>query len=85
MRTKRGEVWANDLTPLPEDATGYLRQFAPGTDAVVLEYMTEALHTFINRNYFATAVMVGAASEAALTCWLTRWFPLWQTPRNEQN
>jgi hypothetical protein len=63
MKTKQGEDWANDLTPLPEDTTGYMRQFAPGTDAVVLEYITEALHTFINRNYYATAVMVGAPSE----------------------
>lgn len=66
IRTKRGELWANDLTPLPEDVTNYLKQFASGTDKVVLEYITEALHTFINRNYFATAVMVGAASEATL-------------------
>jgi hypothetical protein len=65
-KTKRGEEWAKDVTPLPEDAAGYLRQFPPGTDAVVLEYITEALHTFINRNYFATAVMIGAASEATI-------------------
>jgi hypothetical protein len=66
MRTKRGEDWANDLTPLPEDTTGYMKQFGPGTDAVVLEYITEALHTFTNRNYYATAVMVGAASEKTI-------------------
>lgn len=66
MKTKRGEAWSNDVTPLPEDVAGYLRQFAPGADAVVLEYITEALHTFIARNFFATAVMIGAASEATL-------------------
>jgi hypothetical protein len=43
-----------------------MKQFGPGTDAVVLEYMTEALHTFTNRNYYATAVMVGAASEKTI-------------------
>src|SRR5260370_13242653 len=66
MRTKHGEDWSNDLNPLTEDTTGVLKQFGPGTDAVVLHYITEALHTFIIRNYYATAVMVAAASEKTI-------------------
>jgi hypothetical protein len=64
--TKRGQEWANSVEPLPEDYNGYMRQFDVSTDAVVRQYISEALNTYIRGTYFASAVMVGAASEKAI-------------------
>jgi hypothetical protein len=54
------------VEPLPEDYNGYMKQFGASTDAVVREYVAEALNSFIHRNFFATAVMIGAASEKTI-------------------
>jgi hypothetical protein len=64
--TTRGLDWANSVEPLPEDYNGYMKQFDSTTDAVVRQYISEALNTFIRGTYFASAVMVGAASEKAI-------------------
>lgn len=64
--TKRGQEWANGVEPLPEDYNGYMKQFDARTDAVVRQYISEALNTYIRGTYFASAVMVGAASEKAI-------------------
>ncbi len=64
--TKRGLEWANGVDPLPEDYDGYMKQFAATTDPVVCQYISEALNTFIRGTYFASAVMIGAASEKAI-------------------
>jgi len=64
--TQRGQDWANNVDPLPEDYNGYMKQFGATTDDVVREYISEALHTFIHGTYFASAVMIGAASEKAI-------------------
>jgi hypothetical protein len=64
--TKRGQDWANTVEPLPEDYNGYMRQFDANTDDVVRQYVSEALNTYIRGTYFASAVMVGAASEKAI-------------------
>ena len=61
--TQRGQDWANNVEPLPEDYNGYMKQFDAKTDAVVRQYISEALNTYIRGTYFASAVMVGAASE----------------------
>jgi len=63
--TQRGQDWANSVEPLPEDYNGYMKQFGATTDAVVRQYISEALNTFIRGTYFASAVMIGAASEKA--------------------
>lgn len=42
-----------------------LRREAPGLDAIVLQYVEEALRAFNARCYLAAAVMVGVASERA--------------------
>lgn len=41
-----------------------LEQRAPGISDVVLAYASEAINTFWNQNYMASAVMLGVASEA---------------------
>jgi hypothetical protein len=64
--TKRGVEWAKGGEPLPEDYNGYMKQFALGVDEVVRQYVSEALNTYIRGTYFASAVMLGAAAEAAI-------------------
>jgi hypothetical protein len=64
--TQRGQDWANSVEPLPEDYNGYMKQFGATTDVVVRQYISEALNTFIRGTYFASAVMIGAASEKAI-------------------
>ena len=64
--TPRGQEWARTVDPLPEDYNGYMKQFPGTTDKVVLEYVGEALHTFVGGTYFSCAVMIGAASEKCI-------------------
>lgn len=64
--TERGREWAKGVEPLPEDYNGYMKQFGATTDAVVRQYISEALNTYIRGTYFASAVMIGAASEKAI-------------------
>jgi len=64
--TTRGQEWANGVDPLPEDYDGYMNQFSASTDPVVRQYVSEALNTYIRGTYFASAVMIGAASEKAI-------------------
>jgi hypothetical protein len=64
--TKRGQDWANSAEPVPEDYDGYMKQFGPASDAVVRQYISEALNTFMHGSYFASAVMIGAASEKSI-------------------
>lgn len=67
--TKSGWEWFNGAEPFPEEADGYmsfLRQRVPNMDAVIEQYVVEALTAFERQAYFAAAVMLGAASEKAL-------------------
>jgi hypothetical protein len=64
--TERGQEWANGVEPLPEDYNGFMKQFGATADEVVRQYTSEALNTFIRGTYFASAVMIGAASEKAI-------------------
>ena len=66
MITARGQEWANGVEPLPEDYDGYMNQFSASADPVVRQYVSEALNTYIRGTYFASAVMIGAASEKAI-------------------
>jgi hypothetical protein len=65
--TAFGKEWScNDTEPIPEDidgTIGYLRSAIPALDDVVLQYISEALRAFDRRLAFASAVMLGAASE----------------------
>jgi hypothetical protein len=54
------------VEPVPEDYDGYMKQFGPTTDAVVRQYVSEALSTFMKEAYFACAVMIGAAAEKTI-------------------
>jgi hypothetical protein len=68
-RTPRGYKWSRDVEPLPDDLTGYMnatRKLVPTLDAVIEQYLTEGLSSLENDNYFAAAVMVGAAAEKCL-------------------
>ena len=65
-KTARGEAWAASVGPIPEDVDGYLnllRKLVPVLDPVIEQYVTEGLKAYERGTYFASAVMVGAASE----------------------
>ena len=67
--TKRGMQWLSGTEPFPEEAAQYLaflKRNASSLDSVIEQYVSEALAAFERDAYFATAVMVGAASEKAI-------------------
>lgn len=67
--TPTGREWANGTDPIPEDSSGYLAAFdavVPNADPVIRQYVAEALVVYERDAFFAAAVMVGAASEAAI-------------------
>lgn len=67
--TAVGQQWLTHKEPIPEDRDGYIRaliEYAPNIDHIVLQYVREALVTFDRDALFASAVMVGAASEKTL-------------------
>ena len=67
--TTMGQQWLSNHEPLPEDRDGYVRaltEYVPNIDPIVLQYVREALVTFDRDALFASAVMIGAASEKTL-------------------
>ena len=67
--TQRGRAWLQGKEPLPEDAEQYLkflRERVPALDPIIEQYVIEALTAFDRDAYFASAVMLGAASEKEL-------------------
>src|SRR6476661_5125851 len=64
--TKLGRKWAEGTEPSPEDQTGYLaalRSQVPLLDPVIVQYVEEAIMAYSRQMLFASAVMIGAASE----------------------
>ena len=64
--TKGGAEWATGNDPLPEDSARYmalLKKLVKALDPVIEQYVSEGLSSFVKGNYFAAAVMIGAASE----------------------
>ena len=64
--TQRGRAWFQGKEPLPEDTERYLsflRNQVPAMDPIIEQYIVEALIAFERESYFASAVMLGAASE----------------------
>jgi hypothetical protein len=67
--TQRGRAWLQGREPLPEDGERYmkfLRERVPAIDPTIEQYVIEALTAFEREAYFASAVMLGAASEKEL-------------------
>ncbi|MFH1857802.1 MAG: hypothetical protein ABH845_02730, partial [Candidatus Omnitrophota bacterium] len=67
--TDRGRQWVTSADPMPEDTTGYLAvldTLVPNVDPVIKQYVEESLHTYNDGRFFASAVMIGAASEKAV-------------------
>lgn len=67
--TQRGLAWIAGAGPIPEEAEGYirfLREHVESLDSVIEQYVLEAVTSFQQGTYFASAVMLGAASEKAL-------------------
>jgi hypothetical protein len=67
--TRRGRAWFQGKEPLPEDAVRYLKFLCdrvPAIDPIIEQYVIEALWAFEREAYFASAVMLGAASEKEL-------------------
>ncbi|MGB8957948.1 MAG: hypothetical protein WCC00_02930 [Candidatus Aminicenantales bacterium] len=68
--TEYGQAWIQrEDDPIPEDRIGYisyLRGAITKIDAVIIQYISEALNTYKADCYFASAVMLGAAAEKLL-------------------
>ena len=67
--TKLGREWAEGTEPSPEDQDGYLAALSsqvPLVDTVIVQYVEEAIMAYSRRMFFASAVMIGAASEKLL-------------------
>lgn len=67
--TTRGLEWAKGNEPIPEDIDGYmafLKTRIPNLDPVIEQYVRDGLMAFERGAYFASAVMLGAASEMAI-------------------
>jgi len=50
-----------DFGDLPEDYDGYMKQFDVSVDAVIRQYVSEALDTYIRGTFFASGVMIGGS------------------------
>jgi hypothetical protein len=67
--TPTGREWAAETEPIPEDNEGFLADLesrVPGVAPVLKQYVAEGLTAYSRQTFFAAAVMLGAASEAAL-------------------
>ena len=67
--TKVGQQWIARAEPIPEDRAGYLAallKLVPNLDPITKQYAEEALMTYERRAFFASAVMIGAASESLM-------------------
>jgi hypothetical protein len=85
--TKRGQDWAEGSDPVPEDAAGYmklLKALVPNMDAVIEQYVVEALVAYERGAYFAAAVMLGAASEKALYLMADAMLPALASQKSQQ-
>ena len=67
--TESGRLWAEGSEPVPEDQGGFLATLkanVPRLDPVVLQYAQESVAAYNRRMFFASAVMIGAASEKTM-------------------
>lgn len=67
--TRLGREWAEGTEPSPEDQGGYLAALSsqvPILDPVIAMYVAEAVMAYSRRMFFASAVMIGAASEKTI-------------------
>jgi hypothetical protein len=67
--TERGLLWIKGEEPVPEIVEQYLRflrERVKPLDEIIEQYIVDALKAFERQAYFASAVMLGAASEKAL-------------------
>lgn len=64
--TENGRQWAQSSSPIPEDTDGFMsavNALIPTLDPIIKQYLLEAVVTYSRRAWFASAVMIGAASE----------------------
>jgi hypothetical protein len=67
--TDIGQRLLDGRTPQPYDVDNFLREFAstnPTAHPIILEYVDEAVRTFIHGCYKSSSVMIGCASEKAV-------------------
>lgn len=67
--TTSGKQWATGDEPSPEDQDGFLsalRAQVTHLDPIIDQYIQEAVAAYARKMYFASAVMVGAASEKTI-------------------
>lgn len=64
--TPKGQQWIGSSESIPEDSGRFidaLNALIPNLDSVIKQYIVEAVVTYNRQAWFASAVMVGAASE----------------------
>jgi hypothetical protein len=67
--TEKGKQWILSADPIPEDPDRFiaaLKFLIQNLDSVIKQYLDEAVVTYNRQAWFASAVMVGAASEKAV-------------------
>jgi hypothetical protein len=67
--TETGKQWTQSASPIPEDSGGFhsaVNALIPTLDPIIKQYLSEAVDTYNRRTWFASAVMIGAASEKLL-------------------
>jgi hypothetical protein len=67
--TQLGHEWAQGNGPVPEDQQGFLTALkvqVPQLDSIIDQYVQEAVAAYARQMFFASAVMIGAASEKTI-------------------
>jgi hypothetical protein len=84
--TERGYAIVRDQQINPDDPAGYIERIvkqAPSTTDTVKLYLREALKTYVDRSYLASAVMLGVAAEATMLETATA-YVRWAGPAGEK-
>ncbi|MEO7860690.1 MAG: hypothetical protein ABIU05_09625 [Nitrospirales bacterium] len=77
--TQKGRQWILSTDPVPEDPDGFiaaLDALIQNLDSVIKQYLVEAVVTYNRQAWFASAVMVGAASEKVVYMLLESLLPV---------
>lgn len=81
--TEKGQKWIESSESVPEDSDRFistLNTLIPTLDPVIKQYLIEAVVTYNRQAWFASAVMVGAASEKAVYMLIESLLAVTETP-----
>ena len=81
--TEYGQACLKENRFVPHDPDGFIAEFrkaCPSVDAVIEQYLTEALQCYLRSLHKAAAIMLGAASEQAVLLLIGAWLTSIQDP-----